>query len=152
MHDATTYKLLGHLYQIVPAQESQSTISKEVFSEENNAALDASLHELVDEGYVYEWRGIAENSAEYGMTPKGIVFYDHYLEDSKHPLALTINREPPEPVIEKIERAALAESAASQDQDQEQKRPFSIWRIIPVIVLIIFAVGLVYVITRLRNK
>jgi hypothetical protein len=145
MNDAA-YKLLGHLYDVVPEKQSATEILNETFSNADNVSVNELLGELINDGYVYQWKGYSDGKTDqYGMTPKGIIFYDNYGEDKKNS-ARSLSKE--ELAAEKME--TIAQPIIELDQDNVQ--PFSFRRAIPVIILIVFAITLVWFITHIKKS
>jgi hypothetical protein len=145
MNDAA-YKLMGHLYHVVPEKQSANEILNEIFSKADNISVDELLGELINEGYVYQWKNYADNKTDqYGMTPKGIIFYDNYEENKRAPVA-AFNKE--ELSVEKIETAPQINSATGEDKTQS----FSFRRAMPAIILIVFAIALVWFITHIKKS
>jgi predicted transcriptional regulator len=145
MNDAA-YKLMEHLYHVVPQKQSATEILNETFGNTDNVSVNQLLGELVNDGYVYQWKDYADNkSDQYGMTPKGIIFYDNYEEDKKTPVATLIQKEPLP-----VENAAMpAQSKIESEEDNVQN--FSFRRAIPAIMLIVFAIALVWFITHVKK-
>jgi hypothetical protein len=145
MNDSA-YKLLGHLYDVVPEKQSATEILNETFSNADNISVDQLLGELINDGYVYQWKNHADHKTDqYGMTPKGIIFYDNYGEDKKTPVGSLGKQELP---VEKI--ATTAQSEIESDEDNVQS--FSFRRAIPAILLIVFAIALVWFITHIKKS
>jgi hypothetical protein len=145
MNSEASFKLLGHLYDIVPAKKSRALITQEVFSSDDNISVDDLLRELMTEGYVYKWKYYEEDkSDEYGMTPQGVVYYDRYAYQANHPASVARQVDPK---AEKI----VAPAEMMDQSEQQPERKFTFRSAIPAIILIAFAVGLVYIITRLRR-
>jgi hypothetical protein len=149
MHSEATYKLLGHLYQIVPARESQSAIIKEVFSSGEKPSVDEMLKELMNEGYIYQWKDYPGDGAaptgqdEFGMTPKGILFFDNYEENKRTPIPFIQEAPLPDKIISPV--------AMRKEPPEENEQTFSFRRAIPAIVLIVFAIALVWFITHIKK-
>jgi hypothetical protein len=145
MNDAA-YKLMGHLYHVVPEKQSANEILNETFSKTDNISVNELLGELINDGYVYQWKNYADSKTDqYGMTPKGIIFYDNYEENKRLPAA-AFNKE--ELSAEKIETSPQINSEA----DDEKTQSFSFRRAIPAIILIVFAVALVWFITHIKKS
>ncbi|HEX4373265.1 MAG TPA: hypothetical protein VHZ50_08200 [Puia sp.] len=145
MNDAA-YKLMGYLYEVVPEKQSANEILNETFSKTDNISVDNLLSELINDGYVYQWKNQADHKTDqFGMTPKGIIFYDNYEENKRIPVA-TINKE--ELPVEKIETSPQINSEADEDKAQN----FSFRRAIPAIILIVFAIALVWFITHIKKS
>jgi hypothetical protein len=145
MNDAA-YKLMEHLYHVVPEKQSANEILNETFSRTDNVSVDELLNELTNNGYVYQWKNYPDDRVvQYGMTPKGIIFYDNYEENKKAPVA-AFNKE--ELSIEKIETPLQIKTEA----DDEKTLNFSFRRAIPAIILIIFAIALVWFITHIKKS
>jgi hypothetical protein len=142
MNDAA-YKLMGHLYQVVPEKQSANKILNETFSKTDNVSVDDLLNELINDGYVYQWTD--DKSDQYGMTPKGIIFYDNYEENKRAPVAAFNKEESP---AEKIETTPQINSEAEEEKIQS----FSFRRAMPAIILIVFAVALVWFITHIKKS
>jgi hypothetical protein len=144
MNDAA-YKLLGHLYDVVPEKQSANEILNETFSNADNISVDELLGTLINDGYVYQWKGHSEGKTDqYGMTPKGIIFYDHYGEDKKTPVALLAKQELP------VEKIVTDQTETGSEEDNVQR--FSFRRAIPAIILIVFAIALVWFITHIKKS
>jgi hypothetical protein len=142
MNDAA-YKLMGHLYQVVPEKQSANEILNETFSKTDNVSVDDLLNELINDGYVYQWTD--DKSDQYGMTPKGIIYYDNYEENKRAPAAALNKEELP---AEKIEATPQINSGADEDKTQS----FSFRRAMPAIILIVFAIALVWFITHIKKS
>jgi hypothetical protein len=144
MNDAA-YKLMEHLYHVVPEKQSANEILNETFSNPDNISVDDLLNELTNDGYVYQWKNYPDDRVvRYGMTPKGIIFYDNYAENKKIPsAALHLTASP----VEKIETVTPTEV----EPDEDNVQSFSFRRAIPVIILIVFAIGLVWFITHIKK-
>jgi hypothetical protein len=145
MNDAA-YKLMGHLYHVVPEKQSANEILNETFSKTDNISVDNLLNELINDGYVYQWKNQADNKTDqFGMTPKGIIFYDNYEENKRVPSAAFNKEELP---AEKIETPPQKNAEADEDKTQN----FSFRRAIPAIILIVFAIALVWFITHIKKS
>jgi hypothetical protein len=143
MNDSA-YKLMGHLYHVVPEKQSANEILNETFSKTENISVDDLLNELINDGYVYQWTG--DKNDRYGMTPKGIIFYDNYEENKKNP-AITLSHKEALP-LERI--ATTAQTTTEPEEDNVQS--FSFRRAIPAILLIVFAIALVWFITHIKKS
>ena len=143
MYNEASHKLLGHLYEIVPGKESYTQISRTVFPDDNQVQVNQLLNELLSKGYIYKWKSDAEeNPDEFGMTPQGILFFDGHFAEPKATRQLIAATSPAENIV-----AAPTETVS--EEAEEQKSVLS--RVIPVIILIAFAVGLVWYIMRTKG-
>jgi predicted transcriptional regulator len=150
MHTEATYKLLGHLYEIVPATESQWQIAKETFENDNKTSADEILNELLNEGYIYEWKNDEENETNlYGLTIKGIRFYEKHLHGNKFS---ALNNDEPELPPKKETEPVNATIESIEEEEEEEKQKFTFRRAIPVILLIIFAIAIVWYITHIKKQ
>jgi hypothetical protein len=146
MNDAA-YKLMEHLYHVVPEKQSATEILNETFSNADNISVNELLGELINDGYVYHWKNYADNKTDqYGMTPKGIIFYDNYEEDKKTP-AITLSHKEALPV-ERIEMPPQT----TIEPEEENVQSFSFRRAMPAIILIVFAIALVWFITHIKKS
>src|SRR5579862_7326086 len=143
MKDAA-YKLMEHLYHVVPEKQSAKEILNETFSKTDNISVDDLLNELTNDGYIYQWKDYPEDQViQYGMTPKGIIFYDNYEENKRAPLTSLTEELPAE--------KAETEPPINYEADDDRIQNFSFRRAIPAIILIIFAIGLVWFITHIKK-
>src|SRR5579863_5241236 len=114
MKDAA-YKLMEHLYHVVPEKQSANEILNETFSKTDNISVDDLLNELTNEGYVYQWKDYPDDQPiQYGMTPKGIIFYDNYEENKRVPVRALAEELP----VEKIETTPQMQTEADVDEIQ----------------------------------
>lgn len=150
MHTEATYKLLGHLYEIVPATESQWQIAKETFENDNKTSADEILKQLLDEGYIYQWKNDGEEETGlYGLTVRGIRFYEKYLHGNKFTL---ISNNEPELPAKKESDAVNATIVSAEEEQEEEKQKFTFRRAIPIILLIAFAIAIVWYITHVKKQ
>ena len=150
MYTEATYKLLGHLYEIVPATESQWQIAKETFENDNKTSADEILKELLNEGYIYEWKNDEGDETNlYGLTIKGIRFYEKYLHGNKFSL---MTNDEPEPPAKKESEPVNAPVLSIEEQEEEEKQKITFRRAIPVILLIVFAIAIVWYITHIKKQ
>ncbi len=150
MHTEATYKLLGHLYEIVPATESQLQIAEETFENDNKIPADEILKELLNEGYVYELKNDdGEGTGLFGMTIKGIRFYENHLHANKFTL---ISNNEPELPAKKESDAVNATIVSAEEEQEEEKQKFTFRRAIPIILLIAFAIAIVWYITHVKKQ
>jgi hypothetical protein len=146
-----TFKLLDYLYQVAPARKTKTEISKEAFGSSNHLLLEDVMNRLLDKGYVYQWKYYTEDNApfrneeEYGITVKGIVSHDEQNPDDKKwfqsEVAERQSQRPPDIVNQPVQ----------PDIDTGSERNFSFRRAVPVIILIAFAIALIWFITHLRK-
>lgn len=145
MDSDRSQKLLAYLYRIVPQRKSANEISKEVFS---NAPVNEMLSELLREGYIYQWKNEADDKltsplqGDYGITLKGILSFGKFKENKKTDIPAE-----PSPAAFIKNTAALAES----NTEQVQQENISFKRILPAIILIAFAIALVWFFIHIRK-
>lgn len=145
MNDSS-FKLMGHLYHVVPKKQSANEILNETFGKTDNISVDDLLKELANDGYIYQWKNYPDDKiVQYGMTPKGIIFYDNWEENKKTP-AVALNKK--ELSTEKIETPLQINSETGDGETQS----FSFRRAIPAIILIVFAIALVWFITHIKKS
>jgi hypothetical protein len=143
MDNNQAQKLLGYLYQIVPERKSATEISKEVFS---NAAINDMLTELVQEGYIYQSKNEVDDKLpiplqeQFGITVKGILLVGKFSADKKKDVPVV-----PPPIIEKTEAPAQTKI----EPVKEEK--ISLMRVLPAIILIGFAIALVWFIIHIKK-
>ena len=145
MYSEATYKLLGRLYQIVPLRESQTQIAKEAFINDKEISVNDILQELLSDAYIYQsTNDSGDKTGQYGMTLKGINFYDQFIHGAKPPAKTIVQAEPP--VKKEIEPLS---ASVEIPEDQEQK--FTLGRAIPAILLIVFAFAIIWFITHIKR-
>lgn len=143
MDNDQAQKLLGYLYQIVPEKKSATEISKEVF---DNAPVNDMLGELQREGYIYQWKNDGEDTMPsppqelYGITVKGILFFGKFSVKKKPDTPVE-----PIPVVEKTPAPAETKTEPVKEEN------ISIMRVLPAIILIAFAIALVWFIIHIKR-
>jgi hypothetical protein len=148
MDNNQAQKLLGYLYQIVPEKKSATEISKEVFS---NIAITDMLTELLQEGYIYQSKSDVDDKLQtplqeqFGITVKGILFFGKFSVDKKKNVPVIPIPVTPVAVIEKM--AAPAEIKIEPVKEEK----ISLMRILPAIILIGFAIALVWFIIHIKK-
>jgi|SRR5579871_386069 len=141
MYNEISQKLLQHFYDIVPGRESIAQISRAVFPNENNAPVNEMLKDFISKGYIYKWENDPEEqSDEFGMTAQGILYYDGHAAEMAQPVAAAT----PVPI------PAQAIAVSSANEQEADRQTFSLKAIIPIILLIAFAVGLVWYIMHTK--
>jgi hypothetical protein len=143
MYNEISRKLLDHFYEIVPGRESFAQLSRAVFPNDNNAPLNELLKDFIGKGYIYKWENNPdEQSDEFGMTPQGILFYDGHAAEIAVPAAVAAMQMPAETIA--------SPAIAVTDEQDAAPQTFSLKAVIPIVLLIAFAIGLVWYIMHTK--
>ncbi|MBS1914696.1 MAG: hypothetical protein JST87_00330 [Bacteroidetes bacterium] len=142
MYNEISQKLLEHFYEIVPGRESFAQLSRAVFPNENNPPLNELLKDFLSKGYIYKWENDPEEqSDEFGMTPQGILYYDGHVGEMTAAVAVAA------PVQMPVAEPVAVSPVVS---DENSGQTFSLKAVIPIILLIAFAIGLVWYIMHTK--
>jgi hypothetical protein len=145
MHSNNAQTLLGHLYKIVPERKSATEISREIF---NSNPINEILNELLREGFIYQWKNDAADKMpfpqkdQYGITVQGILFFGKFLVNKKTDLPVEAIAAPA------IERKAVS---VATNNGEEKEENISFRRVLPAIILILFAITLVWFIIHFKK-
>lgn len=143
--------LLEYLYQVTPQRKSKTDISKAVSSINSRVAIDEELPHLLREGYIFQWKDYPEDNMppsaeeEYGITIKGILFHDNFKANSLKEIAVPAAQSQPMAIPKSIE------TIAPNEDEPASVEKVSFGRIFPVIILIVFAIAIVWIITHFKK-